>query len=215
LSHLPSHVNTSNTRLFILIYSPDVKQFPSGQNRPEESLTSSFSNIGHDDARTPGEEQDKPLSAVDPNPMALSSSGADTPRTPGLDGASASFNALYAEAQGLVEQDTMIMRFTTSSGHVHLLRSLEPDLVYLQESLSGENGDIVTHLLTFIREVVLVVGAEGGHGGLADSEDEGSLGGKGSHWWEQEGRTGLGKRLYVVEGMHIGDDWARRVEGHD
>src|SRR5205823_1478685 len=120
------------------------------------------------------------------------------------------------EAKGLVERDTMIMPFTTLSGHVHILRHLSPDLVYLQESLSGENGDIVTHLLTFVREIVIVVGAEGGHGGLADSEDEGShLGGNRSHWWEQEDRTGLGKRLYVVEGTHIGDDWARRVEDHD
>ena len=67
----------------------------------------------------------------------------------------------------------MILPFTTPSGHVHILRHLNPDTVYLQESLAGNNGDVITHLQTWLRhDVILVVGADGGHGGLADSESE-------------------------------------------
>lgn len=63
--------------------------------------------------------------------------------------------------------------------------------------------------------MVLVVGAEGGHGGLADSESEAEPEKKVQKWWETEERVGRGRGVVVVEGLRVGDDWARRVEGRD
>lgn len=126
------------------------------------------------------------------------------------------FQAVYSEALSLVENETMVMPFTTPTGHEHMLRHLAPDIVYLQESLSGDNGDVVTHLQSWLRQdVVVVVGADGGHGGLADSEDEVSQVGGGDHWWELEERVGRGRGVVVLESMNIGDDWPRRVEGRE
>jgi hypothetical protein len=34
---------------------------------------------------------------------------------------------------------------------------------------------------------------------------------KGDLWWQREERTGLGKRVVVVESLKVGDDWRRRV----
>jgi hypothetical protein len=112
----------------------------------------------------------------------------------------------------------MILPFTTPTGHIHILRHLAPDFVYLQESLSGKNGDIITHLQTWLRQdIVLVVGADGGHGGLVDSESEAEPTGKGKseQWWEREDRVGRGRGVVVVEGIHVGDDWARRIDGKE
>lgn len=110
----------------------------------------------------------------------------------------------------------MILPFTTPTGHIHLLRHLAPDYVYLQESLAGDNGDAISHLQSWLRQdVVLVVGADGGHGGLADSEDENASAGGPEQWWEREDRVGRGRGVVVVEGLHVGDDWARRVDGRE
>jgi len=115
----------------------------------------------------------------------------------------------------------MVLPFTTPTGHVHILRHLGPDIVYLQGSLAGENGEVITHLQTWLRQdVVLVVGADGGHGGLADSESEEEKSGehgktKKEHWWEREDRVGRGRGVVVVEGLRVGDDWARRIEGKE
>jgi hypothetical protein len=104
----------------------------------------------------------------------------------------------------------MVLPFTTPTGHVHILRHLNPEIVYLQESLAGENGDVITHLQSWLRQdVVLVVGADGGHGGLADSESEAE------HVEKKEHRVGRGRGVVVVEGVRVGDDWARRVENRD
>jgi len=129
---------------------------------------------------------------------------------------SAAFNAVYSQALSLVEKETMVLPFTTDHGHVHILRHLGPEIVYLQESLAGNNGDVITHLQSWLRQdVVLVVGADGGHGGLADSESEAEHVEKKEHWWEKEDRVGLGRGVVVVEGLRVGDDWARRVENRD
>jgi hypothetical protein len=129
---------------------------------------------------------------------------------------SPAFNAVYSQALSLVEKETMVLPFTTPTGHVHILRHLGPDIVYLQEALAGDNGDIITHLQTWLRhDVVLVVGAEGGHGGLADSESEAEHAEKKEQWWEREDRVGRGRGVVVVEGVRVGDDWARRVENRD
>jgi hypothetical protein len=129
------------------------------------------------------------------------------------------FNALLSEAQALVEKDTMILPFTTQTGHVHILRHLNPDCIYLQESLSGKEGDVITHLQTWLRgDVVVVVGDDANNGGLADSESESEQAGatpKPEQWWEKEERVGRGRHVFVVENLRVGDDWARRIEGRD
>lgn len=126
------------------------------------------------------------------------------------------FSAVYSEALALVEKETMVLPFTTPTGHVHMLRHLSPEIVYLQESLAGDNGDVITHVQSWLRQdVVLVVGADGGHGGLADSESEAEQAEKKEHWWGKEERVGRGRGVVVVEGLRVGDDWARRVEGRE
>jgi hypothetical protein len=129
------------------------------------------------------------------------------------------FNALWSEAEDIVEKNTMIFPFTTQGGHVHILRHLAPDCIYLQEALSGKEGDVITHLQTWLRgDVVVVVGGDHGDGGLADSESEAEHAApksKVEKWWEKEERVGKGRHVFVVENLRVGDDWARRIEGKD
>lgn len=200
-------MDLEKTRLFVLIYAPDLKQHPlasSQAERPTASITSSFSNIEHEDTHTPGEDAEKLSSSPKPHTL-LSSS------------ASPLFNTLYSQAQALVENDTMIIPFTTHTGHVHLLRHLSPEIVYIQDKLSGTSGDAVTHISGWVGQVILVVGDEGGHGGLVDSEDD--MGHSGNEerdkWWEKDSRIGLGKGIEVVEGLRVREDWRRRVGGQD
>ena len=107
----------------------------------------------------------------------------------------------------------MIMPFSTPTGHVHLVRHLSPDLTYIQESLTGKDGELVHHIAGWVRQVVIVVGDDGGRGGLVDSEDE--LGDNGEKWWSKQGITGIGRRIDVIDSLRIGEDWRRRVRGHD
>jgi len=111
----------------------------------------------------------------------------------------------------------MVLPFTTATGHVHLLRHLNPEIVYLQGALAGDNGDVITHLHTWLhQDVVVVVGADGGSGGLADSESEAEQAPKKTEqWWEKEDRVGRGRGVVVVDGTRVGDDWARRVQNKD
>jgi len=196
LSHLPRNTDFSKIRLFVLIYAPGLKEHPlDAVAKPPGSLSSSFSNISHPHAQTPGEESEKPSPSSSASPT---------------------FNAVYSEALSLVEKETMVLPFTTPTGHVHILRHLNPDIVYLQESLAGANGDAITHLQSWLRQdVVLVVGADGGHGGLADSESEAENVEKSQQWWEKEERVGRGRGIAVVEGLRVGDDWARRIENRE
>ena len=193
------------TRLFVLIYSPTLKAHPLASNvasKPAMSITSSYSNIGHEDA-----QDERPLASVDPAPISSPSPPRDT---------SEKFQKLYSEAKTLVDDPTMVIPFTTPNGHVHLLRHLSPETVYIQETLSGESGDAVSHISKFINQVIVVVGDETGHGGLVDSEDErGHHGERGNKWWMDSSMIGLGKGIEVVEGMRVGEDWRRRVGGHD
>ncbi|KAI9675761.1 MAG: hypothetical protein M1817_001128 [Caeruleum heppii] len=200
LSHLIGHVNHATTRLFVLIYAPQLKQHPRSASKVE-SLNSSYSNIGHDDARSPAEEGQKLASDIDiPDASTLSTT------------ASPAFNSLLPQAQALVEKDTMILPFTTPTGHVHILRHLAPEIVYVQESLSGHGGDAVAHISGWVGQVLVVVGTEGGHGGLVDSEDEVATDGqRDEKWWQHSDRVGLGKGVEVVEGMRIREDWGKRV----
>ena len=139
-----------------------------------------------------------------------------------IDETSALFKTLYNQSLALVEEDRMIMPFTTPTGHLHILRILAPETVYIQESLCGPDGDIVNQLSGWVRQTVVVVGDEGGLGGLIDSEDEVGLerAGQSSRkdeekWWQKEERTGLGKRVAVVDVLKAGEDWRRRVSEHD
>lgn len=197
LSHLPRNIDISKTSLFVLIYAPSLKEHPLSvvSRRPanSDSVSSSFTTIEHEQTHTPIEEP----------PQFLSNSNA-------------AFQAVYSEAQSLVENETMIMPFTTPTGHEHMLRHLAPDIVYLQESLAGDDGEVVTHLQSWLRQdVVIVVGADGGKGGLADSESEGSHAAiRGEFWWEKEERVGRGRGVIVVESLNVGEDWARRVDGN-
>ena len=109
----------------------------------------------------------------------------------------------------------MIMPFNTLTGHVHILRHLSPDIVYIQESLTGNDGETVHQISQWVRQVLVVVGDDGGRGGLVDSDDESALAEKGEKWWQKEGVTGLGKRIDVVDGVRTGEDWRRRVSGHE
>ena len=111
----------------------------------------------------------------------------------------------------------MVLPFTTPNGHVHILRHLQPEVVYLQESLAGDAGSVVTHLQTWLRhDIILVVGAESGHGGLADSESEAEKPEKPvEKWWHKEDRVGRGRGVIVVDSMRVHDDWARRVQQKD
>lgn len=183
---------------------PNLKTHPLsvGSTKAPSSLTSSYSNIAHEDAH-PSEKgrETSILDNIDPNP---------------IDDTTPLFKTLYNQAQALVDKDTMIIPFTTPNGHSHILRSLGPQTVYIQESLCGEDGDIVANLSGWVKETVVVVGDEGGHGGLVDTDDEGTSG-KEKHekWWQKEERTGLGKRVAVVDSLRVGEDWRRRVGGHD
>lgn len=116
----------------------------------------------------------------------------------------------------LVEKEVNVLPFTIPAGYVHILHHLKPEVVYLEESLSGDNGTNVQKLQTWLRyDVILVVGAESGHGGLADSESEAERSREDRKWWQQQERVGRGRGVVVVDGMRVSDDWSRRVQGNE
>ncbi|PNY28851.1 Uncharacterized protein TCAP_01230 [Tolypocladium capitatum] len=199
LSHIPRHNDFYRIKLYILIYAPDLKETAldtTNSNLPPPSLSSSFSNIGHDQAQASGDESKSPLIPSSTN--------------------NAAFNALYAQAIDLVDKEAMILPFTTPNGHVHILRHVQPEVIYLQESLGGENGSIIANIQTWLRhDIILVVGAESGSGGLADSESEAEKSSKIEKWWQKPERVGRGRGVVVVDGMRVHDDWVRRVQGRE
>ena len=97
-----------------------------------------------------------------------------------------------------------------------MLRQISPQVVYVQANLSGDQGESVKNISNWVGQVILVVGDESGHGGLVDSEDERGAHGEdvNSQWWTSDPRIGLGQ-IEVVEGLRFGEDWQRRVRGHD
>ncbi|PCG96783.1 Hypothetical protein PENO1_066640 [Penicillium occitanis (nom. inval.)] len=208
LSHLPSHVDTNVARVIVLIYAPNLKHAIGLQTstRPTPSVDSSFSNIAPEEAAGAPGTSGNDLTSLEPRTT-----------TDELESAGRLFKTLYTQAQALVDKDTMIMPYSTPNGHLHILRHLSPDIVYMQESLAGPDGDNVKKLADWVRHVVVVVGDEGGRGGLIDSEDEHSaLGGeRREKWWQKEGVTGIGKHIDIVDSLKAGDDWRRRVSGHD
>lgn len=113
----------------------------------------------------------------------------------------------------------MILLFTSPNGYLYILRHLQPETVYLQESLAGDDGSLITQLQSWLKyDVILVVGADGGHGGLADSESEAEKPEKEKkedQWWQREERTGRGRGVVVLDSSKVGDDWGRRVQGKE
>ncbi|GAO17396.1 hypothetical protein UVI_02024240 [Ustilaginoidea virens] len=207
LSHIPRHNDFSKIKLYILIYAPHLKDSAlagtSSNQPPPPSLSSSFSNIGHDQAQSPREETKSPLLVV-------------VCRTHPIPPTNPAYSAIYSEALTLVDKEATILPFTTPNGHVHILRHIQPEVVYLQESLSGDNGSIVATLQTWMRhDVILVVGAERASGGLADSESEAEKTGRPEKWWQHPERVGRGRGVVVVDGMRVHDDWVRRVQGQE
>ena len=193
LSHLPEHID-SDSRIFVLIYAPDLSEHPLAKHgedgKPSTSMGSSYSNISHGDAQSPRK--------ASPN--------IDAPK-------SKMFETLYAQAQAIVDKETMIMPFSTATGYIPMLRHLSPETVYLQASLAGAGGEYVTQVKSWADQIVLVVGDDSGHGGLADSEDEHGV--SVDKWWMDDPRIGLGKGVEVVDGLRVGEDFRRRVAGHD
>ncbi|KAG8528953.1 uncharacterized protein KY384_006642 [Bacidia gigantensis] len=214
LSHLPDHVD-QDTRVFVLIYDPTLKEHPLASSEQQtQSMSSSYSNIGHEDAQSRGE-----VSPAQSTPVR-----------------SKMFETLYGQAKVIVEKETMIMPFTTPTAFVQMVRQLEPETVYLQSSLAGSHGEQLDIMKNWVGQIVLVVGDESGHawfqsfeiyamigsmtnvvylGGLVDSEDERGTDDAQTRWWLQDSRIGLGKGIEVVEGLRIGEDWGRRIKGHD
>ncbi|PGH21476.1 hypothetical protein AJ80_03267 [Polytolypa hystricis UAMH7299] len=215
LSHLPEYVDADTARVFVLIYAPNLSPRTGtgsgSETRPPLSINSSYSNIEPEEAAAAAAEGSAgDLSTLEPRP-------AGSPDT--FDSASPFFRTQYTQAQSLVDKDTMIMPFNTANGYVHILRHLAPEIVYVQEGLAGEQGGAVQQISGWVRQVVIVVGGEAG--GLVDSDDDDAATAtavsteKGSKWWQEEGVTGLGKRIAVVEGVRMGEDWKRRVSGHE
>ncbi|PSS00571.1 hypothetical protein BD289DRAFT_479452 [Coniella lustricola] len=197
LSHIPKHNDHSKIKLFVLIYAPTLKDSvaEASSNRPPASISSSFSMVGQEQVLTPGDEM----------------------RSPQLPESNKSaFNTIYAQAVELVDKEVNVLPFTTPAGYVHILHHLKPEVVYLQESLAGDNGSNVQKLQTWLRyDVLLVVGADNGHGGLADSESEAERSRPEQLWWQREDRVGRGRGVVVVDGMRVSDDWSRRIQGNE
>lgn len=179
------------------------------------------------------ESDDKGILAhVDPRPLdSTSRSGSRDDRgrdaldrvgsNPVDDEASPLFKSLYNQANALVDRETSILPFASHEGHKHILRSVQPEIVYIQEPLCGNNGSIVTELQGWVRQTVVVIGDEGGMGGLVDSDTEDEAerqkrsSAQGETWWRKESVTGIGRGVTVVESLHVGDDWKRRVNNEE
>ncbi|KAI9726522.1 MAG: hypothetical protein M1828_001344 [Chrysothrix sp. TS-e1954] len=193
LSHLIGHPIPDSVDLLILIYAPTLQSHP---------LSSSSTNADADPDAAEGDLIN----------TYTSTSSSSTP--------SALYTALTTQATSLVTHPTHILPFTTPTGHIHLLKHLAPNLVYMQESLCGEQGGLLREVEGWVGQVIVLIGAEGA--GLVDTEteDEGrsdgedrAMGraGKGGKWWTTDPRIGFGKGIEIVEGMRVGEDWEKRV----
>ncbi|KAH9869982.1 hypothetical protein J1614_006903 [Plenodomus biglobosus] len=211
LSHLPE-TDFQKTKLFILVYTPSLRSRPQSRANNSSPLGSSYSAISA--PRTPGEE----LQSIDPRPE-------DVVYTPALSARSSDnilWNTLHAQALRLVENSAMVMPFATPAGYVHMLRHIAPELVYVVDALSGEQGRNIEDLKRWVGQIIVVVGADGtGLGGLVDTDDEGPAHkGKStehsvSKWWENADMVGLGKGVEIVDASRLADDYERRVGGRE
>lgn len=203
LSHLPLQVDSSTIDLMVLIYAPHLTSYPlpaqtSGASSPEalrpppaSSMASSYSNIAAEDANSDTEGFEKPNHNA--------------------------YTSLQNAALRLVPHPTHVLPFTTPTGHIHLLRNLSPSLVYLQENLSGSDGEHVKQIEGWVGQVVVVVGGEGLGADTeteAESDNESSKPRRqekrGDEWWKDESRIYLGG-TQVVETERFEEDWIKRV----
>lgn len=106
------------------------------------------------------------------------------------------------------------MPFTTPTGFVQILKHLSPSLVYISDTLSGQDGSAVAQLKGWVGHTILVAGDEG-HGGLADTETEDEGTREERRWYERSAMVGLGKDVEVVDAVRVGEDWVRRVGGRE
>lgn len=214
LSYLPD-TDFSRTKLFVLIYSPSLRSRPASRVGAA-SLGSSYSAISTP-AHTPGEE----LKSIDPQPEDA------TIYTPALSARSSDnvlWNTLHARALRLVENPAMVMPFTTPNGHVHMLKHISPDLVYVVDALSGPNGANIEDIRRWVGQTIVVAGSDGtGLGGLVDTDDEGPARNPksehshlhGDKWYEKTDMVGLGKGVEIVDASRLTDDFERRVGGRE
>ena len=215
LSHL-SIVNHDTINLLILIYAPHLKSRPSSPSTAAPpSLGSSYTAISSP-MPTPGEE----LAALDPEPFTVNEPTTKSVSAHMKSASALSFTSLRSQALDLVSSPSNVLPFATPTGHVHMLRHLAPSLIYMTESLSGDRGENVEMVKSWVGQIVIVVGAdEGVMGGLVDTEDEEEDGLKAADfkqkWWEHSGMVGLGKGTEVVEAFKLREDWERRVSGRE
>lgn len=145
-----------------------------------------------------------------------------SPRMDSQDSPNKTFDLLYQQALTLVPSPTHILPFTTSSGFVPILRHLAPNLVYVSDTLAGNEGANLAQLKGWVGNAVLVAG-DHGTGGLADTETETEderSGREGERrreakWYERSEMVGLGKGVEVVDAARVGEDWAKRVGGKE
>ncbi|KAG9187245.1 hypothetical protein G6011_05116 [Alternaria panax] len=211
LSHLPD-TDFSRTKLFVLVYSPPLRSRPQSRSNSRtgsSSLGDSYSAISTP-ARTPGEE----LSSIEPVVYT------PAPSTRGSD--NTLWNTLHSQALRLVEDPAMVMPFNTTTGFVHMLRHLAPELVYVVDALSGVNGQNIEDVRKWVGQTIVVVGGDGtGLGGLVDTDDESPMrkDKESEHtvrWWQvRSDMIGLGKGVEVVDASRLEDDYERRVGGRE
>ena len=226
LSHLIGHAHSSTIHLLILIHAPHLSKHPLADTNTTHppGLQPSSSMASYEEVPHPFGLQ-RQVSVLDPE-GAIISSYTDPANAPSSSSSSSStlYNALATQAAALVSHPTHILPFRTPNGHVHLLRSLAPNLVYVQESLCGESGggENVKAVEGWVGQVVVVLGEDAAGAGLVDTETENETEDEGREtkprdksgprkWWMDESRVGLGKGVEVVEGMNLTEDWVRRV----
>ncbi|RKF79797.1 putative peroxin-22-like protein [Golovinomyces cichoracearum] len=187
LSYLPQTTDFSKIRLFILIHAPLLKVHPFDAIKAHPELRDFPSNIQRE------------LNQVDSPSKQIYS----------LTPTSTEFDSIYFAALNLVEKDSMVLPFTSTTGHAQILRHLNPDIIYLQESLSGTDGEIINHIHTWSRQdVVLIIDDSGAFRGSAEYETK-------NNWWRRLDRVGRGRGVIVVDAVRVGDDWAKRVENKE
>lgn len=229
LSHLIGHANSDATHLVILIHAPHLAKHPLTNTKTAARPHRRSSNGSYD--------QVSPTSAAgdidqDAEGRIISSyTDPSNPRSAGVETSSSSnpelYSALATQAASIVAHPAHILPFTTPTGHIHLLRHLAPNTVYIQESLCGakDQGEKLKAIEEWVGQAVVVLGDDAAGAGLVDTETENETEDEiekektkaekktqaSWKWWMDEKRVGLGKGVEVVEGMNLSEDWMRRV----
>jgi len=137
------------------------------------------------------------------------------PVTPALSARSAGssyYDMLYRQASRLVNNPVAIMPFTTDTGHIHMLKHLGPEIVYIVDSLT-HGGTNVEQIKDWVGQVVIVVGSD--VAGLVDDTEDEMAPEKRGKWYDHSDMIGLGKRVEIVDAARLEDDWERRVGGRE